>query len=260
VLAYASWARGYKSGGINMAGIPTRPDGTPALTSAVVEPEQVTTYEAGLKTQLFDRRVTANLAAYVTDIEDFQANVVDAGPGALRGYLANIEKVEVRGAELDIAVRPIAGVSGYATLAFTDGRYASFRNGPCPLERIGPATAACDLSGQELPGRVPLGGVGGAEHRRPARFGAVSGDAYVGGDVSYRSAYFSDASASRYTRIPEYALLNLRAGFESETAGSSSPSPATRWTRTTCSSSASRPATPAWSSATPATAAPSASP
>ena len=216
VLVYGSWARGYKSGGINMAGIPTTAAGQPALTSAVVKPETVTTYEFGLKTQLFERRLTANVAVFSTDIEDFQANVVDSGPGALRGYLANIEKVEVRGAELDLSTRPIAGVSTYATLAWTDGQYASFRNGPCPLERIGTSTAACDLSGAELPGVSPWAGSAGAQYRRTTAFGALNGDVYVGGDVSFRSAYFSDASASRYTRIPAYEIVNLRAGFESD--------------------------------------------
>jgi iron complex outermembrane receptor protein len=169
VLVYASYALGSKSGGINMAGIPNAADGTPALTSAVVDPEEVTTFELGLKSQLFDRRLTANLALYATEIADFQANVVDSGPGALRGYLANIEKVEVRGAELDLAFRATDDLNGYFTLAYTDGEYASFTNGPCPLERIGTSTAACDLSGVELPGVSPWAASLGGEYRRTGR-------------------------------------------------------------------------------------------
>jgi iron complex outermembrane receptor protein len=63
--------------------------------------------------------------------------------------------------------RPTEDFNGYATLAYTDGEYASFANGPCPLERIGTATAACDLSGVELPGVSPWAASLGGEFRRP---------------------------------------------------------------------------------------------
>jgi len=213
VLVYGSYAKGFKSGGINMAGLPTLADGSPALNSVEVDPEEVTTYEIGLKTQAFDRRLTANLAAYYTDIANFQANVVDAGPGALRGYLANVEQVQIKGIELDLTARPTETLDLFASIAWTDGEYSSFANGPCPLERIGPATVACDLSGTELPGVSPWAGSVGGEYRWRLNAG---GEVLVGADASYRSAYFSDASASRYTRIDGYGLLNLRAGYRSD--------------------------------------------
>lgn len=216
VLVYGSLARGYKSGGINMAGIPNLPDGTPALTNAVVEPEVVTTYELGLKTQLFDKRVTANLAAYRTDVEDYQANVVDTGPGALRGYLANADKVEIQGIELDAFARPTPWLDAYANIAWTDAKYASFANGPCPLESIGTSTLACDLSGKDLPGVSPwAGSIGGELHRDVQGLGQA-GEAYFGADASYRSTYNADAAVSRHTEIEGYSIVNLRAGFRSD--------------------------------------------
>ena len=42
-----------------------------------------------------------------------------------------------------------------ANVAWTDAKYDSFANGPCPLERIGTSTVACDLSGKGLPGSEP---------------------------------------------------------------------------------------------------------
>ncbi|WP_313010575.1 TonB-dependent receptor [Brevundimonas sp.] len=216
VLTYASVARGYKSGGINMAGIPNLPNGQPSLTNAVVKPEVVTTYELGLKTQVFDRRLTANLAAYRTDVEDYQANVVDSGPGALRGYLANADKVVIQGVELDAFARPNQHLDLYANVAWTDAKYDAFANGPCPLERIGTTTVACDLSGQDLPGVSPwAASVGGELHGRGGFLG-LPGEFYGGADASYRSTYNSDASVSRYTEIEGYTILNLRAGFRAE--------------------------------------------
>ena len=216
VLIYGSYASAEKSGGINMTGIPNKADGTPSLASAVVRPEQVTTYELGLKTQSFDRRLTANLAAYFTEVEDFQANVVDAGPGAIRGYLASVEKVEIQGVELDLTARPTRNLDLYANAAWTDGEYASFANGPCPLELTTSSTVACDLSGKEFPGVSPWAGSIGGEYRWQAGPVGESGEAFIGADASYRSSYYSDASDSEYLKIDSYTLLNLRAGFRSD--------------------------------------------
>ena len=216
INVYASYARGEKSGGINMAGIPNDAAGNPALAAATVRPEKATTYELGIKTQWMERLLTANVAAYYTTVRDFQANVVDSGPGALRGYLANIEKVTVKGIEIDLATRPVMGVTTYAALSWTDGEYNSFRNGPCPIERIGTSTVACDLSGRELPGVSRWAGSAGAEYRRMGRLASLEGEYYASVDASYRSSYYSDASTSIYTRLPEQLVFNLRTGFKGD--------------------------------------------
>lgn len=216
IHVYGTWSQGFKSGGINMSGIPNTAAGTPSLVNAVVEPEEVTTYEVGLKTQLFDNLLVFNAAVFATDVENFQANVVDTGPGALRGYLANAEKVTIKGVELDFNTRSIGGFTFYGNLAYTDGQYDSFENGPCPLERIGTATAACDLSGKELPGVSKWAGAFGGEYRQEVTVGKFVGEAYLGADASFRSAYFADAAVSRYARLPAYELVNLRAGIKSD--------------------------------------------
>jgi iron complex outermembrane receptor protein len=216
ILAYVSYAQGFKSGGVNLSGLPTTASGAPALISAVVDPESSQTVELGLKTQFFDRFLTANLALYATTVEDYQANVVDTGPGALRGYLANIEEVKVDGAELELSTADWNGFTAYASIAYADARYESFANGPCPLERIGSSTAACDLSGQRLPGVSEWALSAGGEYRWPGPLPGGSGEYYVGLDASYRSDFYSDASDSRYALIEGYTLVNLRAGAESE--------------------------------------------
>jgi iron complex outermembrane receptor protein len=213
---YGTWSEGFKSGGINMAGIPNTAAGTPSLINAVVKPEEVTTYEAGLKTQLFDELVVLNAAVFATDVENFQANVVDTGPGALRGYLANAEKVTLKGVELDLTTRSISGFTFYGNLAYTEAQYDSFENGPCPLERIGTSTAACDLSGKELPGVSKWAGSFGGEYRQEVTLGKFIGEAYVGADANFRSAYFADAAVSKYARLPAHELVSLRAGFKSD--------------------------------------------
>jgi iron complex outermembrane receptor protein len=150
VMTYASLARGSKSGGINMSGLPLNAANQPALTTAVIKPEQNTTAEVGMKTRLLDHRLVLNADVYETTVRDFQTNVVDSGPGALRGYLANIAKVRVEGAELDAAFAMTENLTGHLSAAYSDGKYISYKNGPCPLELISSSTTVCDLSGKAL--------------------------------------------------------------------------------------------------------------
>jgi iron complex outermembrane receptor protein len=212
VMTYASYARGFKSGGINLAGLPFNASNNPALNRAVVSPEKNQAYEAGVKTQFWQRRITANFAAFRSDVRDFQANVVDTGPGALRGYLANIDKVRSQGVEADLALAPIGGFSSYLRGAYTDATYESFANAPCPLEKIGNSTSVCDLSGKQLPGTSKWAVSYGSEYRQP--IGA--GQAYVGAEGSYRSSFYADASDSEYLKIKGYTVINLRAGFAAD--------------------------------------------
>src|SRR5262249_15603968 len=83
IMAYAIYAPGYKPGGINRPGLPLTAANQPALATAVIKPERNSTVEVGLKTELFDRRMTFNVDGYITTVHDFQANVVDNAPGAL---------------------------------------------------------------------------------------------------------------------------------------------------------------------------------
>lgn len=215
-LVYLNWARGYKSGGINAAGIPTDAAGNPSLVSATVQPEKSTTIEAGLKTQWLDRRLTANFAIYDTQVTDYQANVVDAGPGALRGYLANIEKVSVRGFEFDSRAQLADNWSVYATYAYTDGEYDSFRNGPPPLEELASGTSAFDLSGRALPGVSKNAGSVGTEYSWGGVVSGVTGEWYSAADLSFRSDWNSDASVSKYLVVEGSTLINLRLGFRTD--------------------------------------------
>ncbi len=213
VMAYASFAKASKSGGINMSGLPLDATNNPALATAVVRPERNTSYEVGVKSQLFEKRLIFNADIFDTDVRDFQTNVVDTGPGALRGYLANIDHVRVKGLEIDAAFALSQNLSGHFGMSRTDGKYVSYKNGPCPLERIGSATTVCDLSGGGLPNLPKFAWTAGAEYRRGLTLGALSGEAYLHAEASARTRTFGDPTDSRYTVIDGYSLVNAALGF-----------------------------------------------
>ncbi|MGW8192380.1 TonB-dependent receptor [Sphingomonas hankookensis] len=234
VHAYATYARSYKSGGINLSGLPLDGNNNPILAAAQVKPERVNHYEVGLKTQWLDRRVTANLAAFWTDIGDYQATVTNGQLGVLRGYLANAEAVRTRGVELDTAFRPTERLNLYANAAYTDAKYVRFVDAPCPPELSGGTAAAagqspsapgtpggisptaCDVSGQRLPGISKWAFSYGAEYTLPAKIGTTDGNAYLGFDGSYRSRFSSNPSPSAYTYIDGYSIANFRLGYRAD--------------------------------------------
>lgn len=219
VMLYASYARGEKSGGINMSGLPVYPAGVtghaagdPILSTGTVRPERNTTYEAGFKTTLAGGAVTFNANGFYTRVRDFQANVVDnAAVIALRGYLANIPLVTVKGAEFDASARIGSHFTLRAVGSYADGRYASYPAAPCPIEATGSTTMACDLTGKGLPGLPKWSGSIGGEYTMPAHSGELS----LRADAFARTKVFGDATDSAFTVIPGYTLVNASLGYRS---------------------------------------------
>lgn len=213
VIPYLTVARAQKSGGINMSGLPLQPDSLPSLTTAVIKPEKNTTVELGVKTQWLDGRMQLNSDVFDTRVRDFQANVVDTSPGALRGYLANIDEVRVKGIEVDGAVVITDALTLRFSVARTDGEYASYQNGPCPLELTGTATSVCDLSGKPLASLPKLVLSGGFEYNRPAQLLGIAGNVYLRSDFTWRDDTNVQSSISQYTWIDGYSLVNASVGL-----------------------------------------------
>lgn len=236
ILAYATYAKSFKTVGINQNGLPLNADNTPNPDASTVKPESVNHYEIGLKTQFLDRRATFNLSAFRTEIKNFQATVNGGQFGTVRGYLANAEKVRSQGIEADFKIVANDRLTAYANGAYTDAKYKKFTNAPCPPELSGgtfqPANATpdysqpgvpgalsprqCDISGQRLPGVSKWAFSYGAEINAPLELLAKEGQLYFGVDGNYRSHWNSNASPSIYTEVKGYALTNFRVGFRSD--------------------------------------------
>jgi iron complex outermembrane receptor protein len=210
LFTYVSYAHGFKSGGINMSGLPLNAQNQPVLATAVIKPEENTTYEAGLKAGLFGQRVTLNTAAYWTVVDDYQATVVSsAETAALRAYAANIPQVRVRGVEEDAAARVTSGLTLRASVAYADGKYTNYPQGPCPLELQTATTAFCSFTGNRMAGLSRWSETLGADYEIPLGSGAV----VLHADSSFRSGYYGDATESKYTWINGYNVTNASIGY-----------------------------------------------
>jgi iron complex outermembrane receptor protein len=238
IHTYATYSKSFQTGGLNLNGVPAdAATGLPQSDTFVVKPESVKSYEIGIKSQFFDRRATLNLAAFRTDIGNYQAIFSANNPNsvsALRGYIANVQAVRSQGIEADFSARPSERFNTYLNFAYTDATYRKFTNAPPPLELSGgssfvgtncaiPTTTllpnqspvSCDISGQALPGVSKYSLSFGAEANVPLRAGGKDGEVYVGVDGNYRSKFSSNATPSASTEIPGYTLTNFRLGWRS---------------------------------------------
>ena len=234
VLGYVSYARGFKTGGINLNGLPLDAANQPILQTATVKPEKVNNFELGVKSELLNGTATLNVAGFWTDINDYQTTVTNGQFAVIRGYLANAEKVRVRGVEVDFSIRPTDRLSAYANGAFTDATYVRFVDAPCPPELSGGTTvttgqtpgaagvpgslspANCNISGQWMPGISKWALSYGVMYTVPTQLLGNAGKSFVGYDGSYRTKFSSNSSRSVYTDISSYALSNFRLGFNSD--------------------------------------------
>ena len=251
VLAYATYAHSFKSGGINLSGLPLDAANNPILAAATVKPEKVNHFEVGLKTQFLDRRATLNLAAFWTDINDYQATVTNGQLGVLRGYLANAEQGADAGVEVDFAVRPTSRFNVYANGAYTDAKYVKLRRRAVPARAVrrhrlprpasppsapgtpgGISPANCDISGQRLPGVSKWAFSYGAEYGDP---GAVARPGWPGLPRLRRQLSLAPSRPTRRRRpTPRSRAMRSATSASASgggTAGTSSAGCATRSTR-----------------------------
>jgi iron complex outermembrane recepter protein len=214
--AFATYATSFKPVGVNVAGLPSI-NGQAATNLAVIQPEDVTHFELGIKSNPTDDLIL-NFVYHNTDIKDYQANVQSPELGINRGYIANAEAVNVNGIEVDANYKANNSLSIFGALAYTDAKYIKFTNAPLPLEETGLTEGGIqkafkDISGGRLPGISKWSGSLGTELAFPAAFFKKSGKCFIAFEGFYRSGFSSSPSPSAFLNIDGYALLNGRLGF-----------------------------------------------
>ncbi len=117
IFAYASVAKGFKSGGFTSS-VSAEASSTP------IAPEIVWNYEGGVKTRLFDNRAHLNLTYYRANYEDLQTTLVPTGASAF--VTVNAGKASVDGIELEVMALLTEEWLMNFSYAWTDARFTSF--------------------------------------------------------------------------------------------------------------------------------------
>ena len=105
-MTYLSFTKGFKPGGSNLTfGWPVDNEQNfganpaPQLVFPLFESETIDAYEVGLKTDLLDSRLRANISAFFYKYENLQFQSTD--PDVYRGGVANIPESEMSGLEVE---------------------------------------------------------------------------------------------------------------------------------------------------------------
>ena len=117
IMVYASFAKGFKGGGWDS--IPP----TPVAAVIPFDPEHVTNYEIGAKTDLFDRRLRFNIAAFQMDYKDLQAQRTDLTCLCL--ITSNAGSARIRGVEVD-ATLALGDLTLTASSSILDPKYIDY--------------------------------------------------------------------------------------------------------------------------------------
>lgn len=120
VMVYGSYARGYKSFGYNLDRVQ---NGIAPATSLLFPSEVVDSYEAGIKTTLFNRSVLLNATYFDQTFTDFQLNTF-LGTAFV---VESIPELTTRGVDADFLwFTPIDGLSLQGGVTYTDAKYGNF--------------------------------------------------------------------------------------------------------------------------------------
>lgn len=123
VLAYVSVGTGFKGGGVT-----ARPFDAAQAINGSFGPETVTAYEAGLKTDLLDRKLRINLSAFINDYKDIQLPLITCaslGSNAPCGARQNAGSGKIKGFEAEVTASPVAGLDFDGSVSHLYGHWSS---------------------------------------------------------------------------------------------------------------------------------------
>ncbi|NHO66107.1 TonB-dependent receptor [Aestuariicella hydrocarbonica] len=114
---YAKVVDGYKTGGFN-----TRASSIDFFNQGF-DPENLRSYELGIKSELLDNRVRLNAAVFTSDYEDLQVNVRSDGGDPTKTDVLNAGEGKVQGLELDVTALLTEGLTLNLSYGYLDADY-----------------------------------------------------------------------------------------------------------------------------------------
>lgn len=189
---YIGYSRGFRSGGFNQTGVGAA---NIAGVDDLFDKETADTYEAGIKSELFDRRLVANLNLYYTQADGSYFFVFD--PNTSTQNLGNLGDVDYKGAELELQARLGDGFDAYLGVGYTDSEIKESDRDPADTGNQAPLVSEYSVNL-------------GLQYRHVLAFGSAFARADL--DVTGPTWFYPDNLTKRDT----VNVVNLRAGFEGD--------------------------------------------
>ncbi|OYU35121.1 TonB-dependent receptor [Novosphingobium sp. PASSN1] len=118
-MLYASWSRGFRSGGFNGRA-------TSATSIGPYNPEKVDSYEAGIKSDLFGGKLRVNPTAFWVNYNNKQEDIIRAAGAGTETIVENAASARIWGLELELQARPTPDLTLRASGGYLNGKYKSF--------------------------------------------------------------------------------------------------------------------------------------
>jgi len=203
LMAYATFSTGFKGGGISPR--PYYPQQVRGFG-----PEKLKSYEIGFKSDLLDRRLRINAAAFYMDYEGYQATpqiCVDANgvrlpapyDTPLCGQYLNVADAKVKGFEVEVTARPVDGLTIDASASYLDFKFGK------PYIATGEV-----VEGASRPGIGDFKWSAGIQYDIPFESGATLSPRL---DAFYIPGYCGNFACTANARNDSYTLLNGRLTF-----------------------------------------------
>lgn len=192
-LLYASVTTGFKAGGIALGGC-----------ANTYDPEELTAYEAGLKTFFADRRVRLNVSAFYYEYENLQANIYTVGGATVE----NASNATQYGAEIELVAELFEGLEASVNVSLLESESGEFLTSD-PNE---PGLGIINLEGNKLE-KAPDWTAGGAISYRTA---VGRGELHLRWEIFHSDSYFNDAFNSAYAESPSYTVHNAKISWSDD--------------------------------------------
>ena len=203
-MAYASVSTGFKGGGVN-------PRPFFVTQQLPFDPETLTTYEAGFKADLFDRRMRLNGAIFLNKYEDIQLSkqvCPESAPYPSTPCLRpdNIGAADVKGAELEASIYPVEGLTIDASISYLDFEYTS------PSDTAGNLVNTSIPASAITPYTPELAYSAGVQYDHDIQAGTLSFRL----DGSHQGELYTTAENSSWSKIDGRFLANARISWSKD--------------------------------------------
>jgi outer membrane receptor protein involved in Fe transport len=196
--AYVRFATGYRPGGPNVVSVDP---GTGQINGLpTFEPDTLKSYEAGIKSDLFDRRLSIEASVYHIDWDNIIVTFSQGGFGAKKNVA---DGAKIDGFELAATARPLQGLTLNGTLSHQNAKLR------------GPDTSLRAVAGERLPSVPKYTATAGFDYQ----FTGASWAPTIGATLKYvgaRNASFDASTSIPQYRLPSYTTIDARVTFPLE--------------------------------------------
>jgi iron complex outermembrane receptor protein len=225
LMVYYNYSQGFKAG----SGENAAPGAATNFVSVIVDPEEITHHEIGLKSTWLGKRLAVNVAAYTYDLEGQQINkTLSGGPAGFSTIFQNAAETTAEGVEIEVFASPTDRFRLSSSISYLHSRYDDFltKDPLDPRNVAGGVAAGNPATDFVAPNGVPDVQLAGNPTRNSPDWSGnfhaeydfglgTRGTLTLMGDVSYKDDVYFTEFARLLEGQEAYTILDLQLRFKS---------------------------------------------